>query len=159
GELLERGHDRVSRDPEIGGKGARRREARSRLDPPVEDPLAKRAVELAVERQARPVIGREGAENRPRTWHWHPGKHGSGPFDRAKFQPRLPGRQRRPAMSETTSEGVIETTAGRTTLGPTERTRVHRLPQRAAYDRAVIHSILDAGLVAHVGFIDRQHPF
>jgi len=33
-----------------------------------------------------------------------------------------------------------------------ERTRVVREPQRAAYDREVINAILDEGLVCHVGF-------
>jgi nitroimidazol reductase NimA-like FMN-containing flavoprotein (pyridoxamine 5'-phosphate oxidase superfamily) len=34
----------------------------------------------------------------------------------------------------------------------TERTRIRRLPDRATYDRATVHAILDAGRVAHVGF-------
>ncbi len=37
-------------------------------------------------------------------------------------------------------------------LAPTERTRVVREPQRAVYDRAEIHKILDEGFVCHVGF-------
>lgn len=44
-------------------------------------------------------------------------------------------------------------------IAPTERTRVRRVPQRATYERAVIYSILDEGLVAHVGFVDRGEPF
>lgn len=35
---------------------------------------------------------------------------------------------------------------------PSPRTRVRRLPDRAAYDRDTIHAILDEGLVCHVGF-------
>jgi uncharacterized protein len=39
----------------------------------------------------------------------------------------------------------------------TERTRVRRLPERAAYDRATVHAVLDEGFVCHVGFqIDGQ---
>lgn len=35
--------------------------------------------------------------------------------------------------------------------GGTERTRLRRLPGKAVTDRAVLHAILDAGRVAHVG--------
>jgi len=35
----------------------------------------------------------------------------------------------------------------------TERTRVRREPQRGQYGRAVIDAILDAGMIAHVGFV------
>jgi uncharacterized protein len=38
--------------------------------------------------------------------------------------------------------------------GSTERTRVRRLPEKAVADREVLHAILDAGLVAHVGIVD-----
>ena len=44
--------------------------------------------------------------------------------------------------------------------GPsTPRTRVHRQPDLAAYDRVTIHQILDAGLVAHLGVVDDGQPF
>lgn len=36
---------------------------------------------------------------------------------------------------------------------PGPRARVHRLPDRAAYDRETIHAILDEGLVCHVGLV------
>jgi uncharacterized protein len=49
---------------------------------------------------------------------------------------------------ETTTEGYT----------PTERTRVRRLPARASYDREVVHGILDAGRVAHVGFVRGDQP-
>jgi hypothetical protein len=40
-----------------------------------------------------------------------------------------------------------------------ERTRVRRVPDRGRYDRATIDAILDAGLVAHVGFVSADgHP-
>jgi nitroimidazol reductase NimA-like FMN-containing flavoprotein (pyridoxamine 5'-phosphate oxidase superfamily) len=36
---------------------------------------------------------------------------------------------------------------------------VRRLPERAEYDRASIDAVLDAGLVAHLGFIQDEQPF
>ncbi len=41
---------------------------------------------------------------------------------------------------------------------PTERTRVHRLPERAVYSRDVVHSILDEALFCHVAYIEDGHP-
>ena len=38
--------------------------------------------------------------------------------------------------------------------GSTERTRVRRIPEKAVADRDVLHDVLDAGLVAHVGIVD-----
>ncbi|MBD1910811.1 MULTISPECIES: pyridoxamine 5'-phosphate oxidase family protein [unclassified Leptolyngbya] len=44
-------------------------------------------------------------------------------------------------------------------LPVTQRTKIKRLPQRGDYDRDLIYSILDEGLICHVGFtVDRQ-PF
>jgi nitroimidazol reductase NimA-like FMN-containing flavoprotein (pyridoxamine 5'-phosphate oxidase superfamily) len=43
--------------------------------------------------------------------------------------------------------------------GPTPRTTVRRLPDRARYDPETVHSILDEGLVCHVGFLDEGQPF
>jgi uncharacterized protein len=40
-----------------------------------------------------------------------------------------------------------------------ERTRVRRVPKRAAYDRATIDAILDEALVCHVGFSSGDQPF
>jgi nitroimidazol reductase NimA-like FMN-containing flavoprotein (pyridoxamine 5'-phosphate oxidase superfamily) len=36
----------------------------------------------------------------------------------------------------------------------TERTRIHRLPEKAVTDVGVLHAVLDAARVAHVGFVD-----
>src|SRR3989442_1172272 len=44
-------------------------------------------------------------------------------------------------------------------VAPTERTRVKRLPARAAYDRATIRAILDEGLICHIGFVVDGQPF
>lgn len=41
----------------------------------------------------------------------------------------------------------------------TERTRVRRLPERGAYDRAVVHAILDAGFICHLGFAVEGQPY
>jgi uncharacterized protein len=41
----------------------------------------------------------------------------------------------------------------------TERTRARRLPERAAYDRATVHAILDEGFHCHVGFVVDGQPY
>jgi nitroimidazol reductase NimA-like FMN-containing flavoprotein (pyridoxamine 5'-phosphate oxidase superfamily) len=46
-----------------------------------------------------------------------------------------------------------------TLVGPTPRTTHKRLPQRGSHDREVIHSILDEGLVCHIGFVAEGQPF
>jgi len=42
---------------------------------------------------------------------------------------------------------------------PTDRTRVRRLAERARYDEATLHAILDEGLICHVGFSVDGHPW
>jgi len=39
-----------------------------------------------------------------------------------------------------------------------ERSRVKRLPDRAAYDAASVHAVLDAAMVGHVGFVSAGRP-
>ncbi|AZM44651.1 hypothetical protein DMB38_01450 [Streptomyces sp. WAC 06738] len=41
---------------------------------------------------------------------------------------------------------------------PTERTVPTRSRERASYDRAVVHSVLDAGYVCHLGFLREGRP-
>jgi nitroimidazol reductase NimA-like FMN-containing flavoprotein (pyridoxamine 5'-phosphate oxidase superfamily) len=41
---------------------------------------------------------------------------------------------------------------------PTERTKVHRKPDRGSYDRELIYRILDEAFVGHVGFIADNLP-
>lgn len=41
----------------------------------------------------------------------------------------------------------------------TERTRIKRLPSRGAYDRQTIYSILDEGMICHVGYIFDGQPY
>lgn len=42
---------------------------------------------------------------------------------------------------------------------PTERSRARRRPQRAAYDEASVYAVLDAGVMAHVGYTIGDQPF
>lgn len=42
---------------------------------------------------------------------------------------------------------------------PTARTRVRRQPTRGRYDTASVHAVLDAGLFAHVAFVDDGQPY
>lgn len=42
---------------------------------------------------------------------------------------------------------------------PTERSRARRLHERAAYDREAVYRVLDAGLVAHVGYVIDGQPY
>lgn len=42
---------------------------------------------------------------------------------------------------------------------PTRRSTVRRNPKRGVYDPAVISAILDAGRVAHVGFVHEDQPY
>jgi uncharacterized protein len=42
---------------------------------------------------------------------------------------------------------------------PTPRVRVRRLHERGRYDREAIDEVLDAGLVAHLGFVSEGQPF
>lgn len=45
------------------------------------------------------------------------------------------------------------------TYAPTPRTKVRRLAKRGVYDKAVVHSILDEGLICHVGFVVDDQPY
>ncbi len=42
---------------------------------------------------------------------------------------------------------------------PSERMRVKRLPDRGHYDRETVHTILDAGLICHVGYVIDGQPY
>ncbi|GAB4359676.1 MAG: pyridoxamine 5'-phosphate oxidase family protein [Kiloniellaceae bacterium] len=42
---------------------------------------------------------------------------------------------------------------------PTRRSRVKRSHERARYDRATVHAILDAGLLCHVGYVIDGQPY
>jgi len=41
----------------------------------------------------------------------------------------------------------------------TDRTQVRRLPERASYDRATVHAILDEGFICHVAFTIDGQPY
>ena len=46
------------------------------------------------------------------------------------------------------------------TVAPgSDRVRVRRQPTRGSYDRASVDAVLDAGLLAQVGFVDRGQPW
>jgi len=42
---------------------------------------------------------------------------------------------------------------------PTARSQVRRRPQRARYDEAAVYGVLDAGVMAHVGYVIDGQPF
>jgi uncharacterized protein len=44
-------------------------------------------------------------------------------------------------------------------IPPTDRTTLRRLPNRGVQDLSSIHTILDEGLICHVGFVERGQPF
>ena len=46
-----------------------------------------------------------------------------------------------------------------TSFTPTGHTQVRRLPKRGHYDRATVNAILDAGAIAHVGYVIDGQPF
>lgn len=58
-----------------------------------------------------------------------------------------------PSASETTSAAIASDT-----FPITDRTKLKRLPKRGNYDRALVHSILDEGLICHVGFAVNGQP-
>jgi nitroimidazol reductase NimA-like FMN-containing flavoprotein (pyridoxamine 5'-phosphate oxidase superfamily) len=42
---------------------------------------------------------------------------------------------------------------------PTARTQVRRMPKRGHYDRETVHAILDAGAIAHIGYVIDGQPY
>jgi len=54
---------------------------------------------------------------------------------------------------------ALEPSKQNESLPITDRTKIKRLPQRGHYDRALIDSILDEGLICHVGFVVDGQPF
>src|SRR5260370_41489492 len=44
-------------------------------------------------------------------------------------------------------------------MNTTERSTLHRLPNRGSHEPATIHKVLDAGFLAHVGFTVDGQPF
>jgi len=46
-----------------------------------------------------------------------------------------------------------------TRFAPTTRTQVRRMPTRGHYDRDTVHAILDAGAIAHVGYVIDGQPY
>jgi nitroimidazol reductase NimA-like FMN-containing flavoprotein (pyridoxamine 5'-phosphate oxidase superfamily) len=54
---------------------------------------------------------------------------------------------------------VSSPTTRRRTNAPSERVRIRRVHEKAAYDRDAVKAILDEALVAHVGFAHEGQPF
>lgn len=46
-----------------------------------------------------------------------------------------------------------------TSFTPTPRTQVRRMPKRGHYDRETVHAILDAGAIAHIGYLIDGQPY
>lgn len=42
---------------------------------------------------------------------------------------------------------------------PTNRSKVKRMAERGRYDRDTVHAVLDAGLVAHIGYVIDGQPY
>lgn len=55
-------------------------------------------------------------------------------------------------------QGTTATTPEPTVYAPTDRTVPTRSPDRASYDRELVHSILDEGYVCHLGFVRDGAP-
>ncbi|WP_328745472.1 pyridoxamine 5'-phosphate oxidase family protein [Streptomyces sp. NBC_00285] len=55
-------------------------------------------------------------------------------------------------------QGTTATTPEPTAYAPTDRTVPTRSPERASYDRELVHSILDEGYVCHLGFVRDGAP-
>jgi nitroimidazol reductase NimA-like FMN-containing flavoprotein (pyridoxamine 5'-phosphate oxidase superfamily) len=49
--------------------------------------------------------------------------------------------------------------SGADAYSPTARSRVKRLHERGHYDRATVHAILDAGMIAHIGYVIDGQPY
>jgi uncharacterized protein len=73
------------------------------------------------------------------------------PFVSAAAQPRThPMSQSQPTSAHPERRG---------TTAPSDRVRVRRKPDRGHYEREIVDAILDAGLVAHVGFVVDGQPY
>lgn len=44
-------------------------------------------------------------------------------------------------------------------MKPTARTKVRRIPENAVYEKEEVYSILDEGLICHLGFVHEGQPF
>ena len=64
------------------------------------------------------------------------------------------------STSDPTSSRSFEVseTSSHTASPPSPRSEVRRHPERASYHRELIHEILDAGKVCHVGFVHQGEP-
>ncbi|MCA1690170.1 MAG: pyridoxamine 5'-phosphate oxidase family protein [Actinobacteria bacterium] len=77
---------------------------------------------------------------------------GAAPSER-RVTAGLPGPPEPSAAGELPATDEPPAEVDGPTLGATPRTRVHRHSERARSDREGLYAVLDAGLVAHVGFV------
>jgi len=57
------------------------------------------------------------------------------------------------------SYGETRTASAEDSFEPTARSRVKRLPKRGHYDRETVYAVLDAGLIAHIGYVIDGQPY
>src|SRR3546814_2299189 len=84
---------------------------------------------------------------------WHLKNSRTGPFCEATMALASPPIQQ--ILPGTAIMGI----ATEADYPPTGHTRVKRLHDRARYDRATVHAILDAGLLCHVGYVIEGQPY
>lgn len=61
-------------------------------------------------------------------------------------------------QNNTASESGAQPGSAGASYAVTERTMLKRLPERGSHERDVVHSILDAGYVCHLGFTTERGP-
>ena len=106
---------------------------RVRPDPPVSSLTSSRGVPSSHPASSRARAGDEGEEHR-----------GGPPPHRMRTEHR-----ERPYRVAPARCGMLSRMSA-----PTDRTQVHRLPERGVYDRETIDAILDEALICHVAFTD-----
>ena len=57
------------------------------------------------------------------------------------------------------NDATASAAPGGAAFTPTPRSHVKRLHQRAHYDRAAVHQVLDAGLICHVAYVIEGQPY
>jgi nitroimidazol reductase NimA-like FMN-containing flavoprotein (pyridoxamine 5'-phosphate oxidase superfamily) len=62
-------------------------------------------------------------------------------------------------MSSTARYGDKSSAPAEGSFEPTARSRVKRLHERGHYDRETVYAVLDAGLIAHIGYVIDGQPY
>src|SRR5690606_37640562 len=102
----------------------------------------------------------------------HGGRHGADPAAHADparrrrrddLLPRVPAAAKRRGRHDMAADTPLSRRRRRggemSDFKPTTKTKIKRLNKRAHYDRATTYAVLDAGLVAHVGYVFDGHPY